>query len=155
MRFSNGRTDVDMIERRVIRFSFVMMMFLSLPGCAKPPRTDRPPTYPAAGRVLVAGQPAAGAQVQLWAVDGDLKRAEYCPHGTVGDDGSFQLTTYATGDGAPQGEYALTLRWPAPPPSGREEGPDRFQGRYADPLMPIRTVRIMAAENMLEAIELE
>lgn len=141
-----------MIGRRGIRSLFIVVAILSPAGCKKPPPSDHLPTYPATGRVLVGGQPAAGALVQLWAVDGDLKRAGLCPHATVGDDGGFQLTTYSTGDGAPAGEYALTLKWPLLPPPGREQGPDRFRGFYADPKTPLRTVRILPAENELEAI---
>jgi hypothetical protein len=136
-------------------WSIVAMGSLALAGCSKPPRADRLPTYPVAGHVFDRGQPAAGAQVQLWAVGGDLMRAAACPHATVEADGSFRLTTYETEDGAPPGEYGLTLRWPLPPPPGKEEGPDRFQGRYADPARPLRQVRISANNNELAPIQLE
>jgi len=96
----------------------------------------------------------AGAIVQLYGV-GDAKLEGLCPHGIVGPDGSFRLTTYKTGDGAPLGTYAVTIRWPAPPPPDREEGPDRFEGRYADPQQPIRQVEIVPDKNVLERIDLE
>ncbi len=38
---------------------------------------------------------------------GDEKLAKLCPHALVAADGSFQLTTFKTGDGAPLGTYAL------------------------------------------------
>jgi hypothetical protein len=107
------------------------------------------------GRIFQGNLPAAGALVQLWALNGDLKLAGTCPHAIVASDGSFRLTTYSTGDGAPLGDFALTLRWPLPPPPGKEEGPDRFQGRYADPAKPLQTVHIIAANNELETIHLE
>ena len=128
---------------------------LAIAGCSKPPRTDGLPTFPVSGRVFYGDVPAEGAQVQLWAMAGDLKLAGACPHATVEADGLFDLTTYSTGDGAPLGDFALTLRWPLPPPPGKEEGPDRFQGRYADPARPLRQVRISAVNNELDAIRLD
>ncbi|HWB07736.1 MAG TPA: hypothetical protein VG826_00730 [Pirellulales bacterium] len=132
---------------------------LVLPGCAKRPSVDHLPTFVASGRVFYGGKAAEGAEVQLWAVGGDpalnLKLAGACPHATVEADGSFRLTTYSTGDGAPAGDFALTIRWPLPPPPGREVGQDRFGGRYADPARPLRQVRISAADNVLEAIRLD
>jgi hypothetical protein len=144
-----------MIDRGGIRYALILLAASVPVGCRKPPRADRLPTYPVTGRVLVVGQPAAGAEVQLWAVDGGLKVAGLCPHAIVGDDGRFHLTTYNTGDGAPEGEYGVTLRWPLPPPPGREQGPDRFQGRYADPAKPLQIVRIKVGENELEAIHID
>jgi hypothetical protein len=70
-------------------------------------------------------------------------------HAIVQGDGSFQLTTYKTHDGAPPATYALTVTWPLPPSPKREEGPDRFQGRYSDRLKPAAEVRVGAGENNL------
>ena len=128
---------------------------LAATGCAKPPPTDRLPTYPASGHIFYKGQPAKGAQVQLWALGGDLKLAASCPHATVEVDGSFKLTTYTTGDGAPVGAYGVTLRWRLPPPPGKEEGPDRFRGRYADPRQPLLQVRILPKTNELVPLYVE
>ena len=53
---------------------------------------------------------------------------------TVQSDGSFHLTTFATRDGAPVGDFALTVTWPGPRVKGQgedEPGPDRLQQRYA------------------------
>ncbi len=38
------------------------------------------------------------------------------PHGRVGPDGRFTLTTYQPGDGAPTGKYNVTVVWPGPVP---------------------------------------
>jgi hypothetical protein len=50
--------------------------------------------------------------------------------------------------------YALTVKWPLPPRRGREEGPDRFQGRFADPRRPLRKVEILSSDNNLGRIDL-
>jgi hypothetical protein len=49
----------------------------------------------------------------------------------------FELTTYATNDGAPTGEYAITVYWPDPSKKPRSEDeesdlpPDLLQGGFA------------------------
>jgi hypothetical protein len=129
------------------------MMPLLFAGCFHG-HGSRLPTYPASGSVFFGGQPAAGAIVQLSSLD-DPKLIGLCPHAVVGQDGSFQLTTYRTDDGAPAGTYALTLRWPSPPPPDREEGPDRFAGLYADPEKPLCQVEIKPGNNLLHRIELK
>jgi hypothetical protein len=129
------------------------LLILVLGGCGWMHR-DRPTTYPVRGSLFVQGRPAAGATVLLTAM-GDPKLARLCPHALVEADGSFRLTTFTTGDGAPAGIYALTLTWPAPPRPGQEEGPDRLRGRYADPRKPVRQVAIAAGDNALEPLQLK
>jgi hypothetical protein len=126
---------------------------LLLAGCSAS-HADRPPTYPVHGQVLVGGKPAAGARVRLVGLD-NAALARLVPHAECGADGSFQLTTFRTGDGAPAGRYALTLAWPSRPTGGREEGLDRFKGRYADPRRPVREVRVVAGVNELGRIEIQ
>ncbi len=63
------------------------------------------------------------------------------PIGEVRQDGSFSLTTYKTDDGAPEGEYAVTVIWlekPSGPRLGENRGlvKDRLDGRYSDPTSP-------------------
>jgi hypothetical protein len=70
---------------------------------------DRVPAYPVQGRLLVGGKPAAGAQIAFHPLSGraDTRR----PVGVTGPDGEFRLTTYAPEDGAPAGEYIVTIFW--------------------------------------------
>jgi len=69
---------------------------------------------------------------------------------TVQAPGSGSITV----DGAPAGKYALTVTWPSPPPPGKEEGHDRFKGRYGDRRRPIRQVEVTPGENVLEPVRL-
>ncbi len=97
-------------------------------GCA-PARPEPRPTHPVSGRVLVNGKAAAGAPVTFLSTGGMTGNP---PTGTVRDDGGFRLSTYQAHDGAPEGEYVVTVVWPAPPKPGTDdEGPDRLSGRYA------------------------
>jgi hypothetical protein len=129
------------------------LLGLLLAGCLG--ATDnRLPTHPVSGQLFVNNKPAADAVVQLYGEGAELKGL--CPHGIVGADGTFRLTTYRTGDGAPAGAYALTVTWPGPPQPGRDEGgPDQFRGRYADPRRPVRQVTVGPGINEIERIDLK
>ena len=67
--------------------------------------------YAVTGIVLLDGEPAEGATVVLHPDDRSLSIR---PRGVVDADGSFQLTTYLPGDGAPVGEYKVTIEWRKP-----------------------------------------
>jgi hypothetical protein len=72
----------------------------------------RKPTVPVRGKVLFEGKPAAGAQVVLQS----LAKVPRAPRADAltGADGSFVLSTYTAEDGAPAGEYAVTIVWRKP-----------------------------------------
>jgi hypothetical protein len=96
--------------------------------------SGRKTVYPVRGKVLDARQKgAAGAVVYFNPLDpnyGDLNK----PVGKVAEDGTFTLTTYEQGDGAPAGEYAVTIVWPTPRKTPLDpEGGDQLQGKFADP----------------------
>jgi hypothetical protein len=100
--------------------------------------------YPVRGRVLVDGKPAARALVSFHPV-GDGGRDAVHPTGYVDADGRFTLTTYVTGDGAPTGEYRVSVVWLLPTPRGSDgdDGPawnylpERYARADATPLKAV------------------
>ena len=141
------------VFRLTLIFGLVIFGF----GCSGKQEANRPKVHPVSGKILVAGKAAVGAQVVLYEKDQTGKTA-YRPHGTVGADGNFHLTTFATNDGAPDGEYALTVIWPSPPVKGQgedEEGPDRFAKRYADYRRPAARVKITSETSEIAPLELK
>lgn len=97
-----------------------------LAGCGD----GRPRVYPVTGRLTVKGKPADGAVVRLYPAGG----GPHMPAGVVQPDGSFALTTFDPGDGAPAGEYKVTVTWrPAKKSTMDPDGPDKLAGKYADP----------------------
>ena len=129
-------------------------------GCAGPP-DDRVPTQPATGRVTVAGKAAPGALVTLHPAGGGLH-----PRGTAGADGTFTLSTYEQGDGAPAGDYRVTVVWPDPDFKPRTPGeveelraggqaPDKLRGRYAGPESSGLTATVGPGPNELGPLELK
>ncbi len=122
-------------------------------------RSDRVAVSPVRGQVFASrDKPAAGALVVFHPMAADheipLKPLAY-----VDDQGSFELTTYDQGDGAPSGEYVITVEWrekPATPFSPNKEGKDRFRGKYADPTSSsFRFTVDGQSEHVVPAIHLE
>lgn len=80
------------------------------------------------------------------------------PHGEVDADGRFRIGTYDTADGAPAGEYAVTITWPetkADPGGGEVTTGDRLGGRYSDPAKSKWKVQIRDGTNELEPFRLD
>jgi hypothetical protein len=69
-----------------------------------------PTLYAVEGKVLVNGEPAENLNVAFHPLDGDNSR--YCPVGRTNNKGIFHLMTHSGADGAPAGEYRVTLVWP-------------------------------------------
>src|SRR4051794_21088336 len=88
-------------------FPWCLALATVLAGCSRP--AGRVPVYPVAGRVAVTGEVPEGALVVLHASQGDAK--DLRPSGKVFKDGSFRVTTYDADDGAPAGEYKVTVHW--------------------------------------------
>jgi hypothetical protein len=105
------------------------LVAVSLPECGQPaaPTTDSP-AHPVGGRVMVDGKPAAGVEVHLYPLNRYREAGVARPRGTTDRDGGFRLVTGEGKEGAPSGQYHVTLVWPA-----GGGGADRFGGAYAEP----------------------
>jgi hypothetical protein len=120
------------------------------PGCA---RHTRKPVFPVRGQVFVDGKPAGGATVFFNPVEPDPDAV--APYGVVDADGSFSLTTYLTFDGAPAGEYVVTIRCPGPPQRREDErGPDRLKGLYSDPKTSALRATVLRKANEIQPFRL-
>lgn len=124
-----------------------------LMACSSEPNTypDRKSTFPVKGKVLVNGQPAAGATVLLYPVNEPPEPVDPRPVGTVQEDGTFQLRTYDEADGAIPGEYRATITWGGESP----DEPDRLGGRYRDPATSKFQVTVKEGENELPPFQLQ
>ena len=93
--------------------------------------------YPAQGKVLVKGQPALGARVVFYPTTSDVDGKKLpTPAGDTDASGKYVLTSYKPEDGAPAGDYKVTVVWLEPPPANAQgifDQKDRLQGRYSDP----------------------
>ena len=140
---------------RFLQTISILGLCLMVSGCGSK-HGNRPAVHPVSGKLLVGGEPAANAEVVLFPVGREQPLMR--PHATVQSDGSFRLTTFTTRDGAPIGDFALTVTWPGPRVKGQAEdepGPDRLQRRYADPKKPAASVRVDAETMQLATIDLK
>jgi hypothetical protein len=108
------------------------------------------------GQVLDAeDKPAAGALVIFHPVkadDQDLNK----PRGYVDDNGRFSLTTYEKDDGAPEGDYIVTIEWRARKTSPFDkEGGDQLAGRYSNPKTSTLRATVDKGSTNLKPIKVE
>jgi hypothetical protein len=117
------------------------------------------PLYEASGKVTVQGQPAEGAKVVFYPTSSALQGPRMpIPAGTTDATGTFHLQSYEPKDGAPAGEFKVTVIWPEPiPPNVDQEmyqPKDRLQGRYSDPQRTTITATIPEGGGELPPFEL-
>jgi hypothetical protein len=130
---------------------WVFCICVCLASCSNP-YGDHPP-YPTTGQILVNGKPAEGARLVFHHL-GDWGNKSIVPQAMTKEDGRFTLTTYQMGDGAPAGEYRVVVEWPAYR-RGRNIGPDRLQGKFANPDSSGLTAHVEKGKNELPALDLK
>ncbi|HEY2826680.1 MAG TPA: hypothetical protein VGJ04_03690, partial [Pirellulales bacterium] len=83
---------------------------------------------------------------------------EVVPTAQVKPDGTFDLSSYAANDGAPPGEYKVTVQWhKTVKPAGGDPtlGPNLLPPQYRRPDTSPLTVVIAAGPNQLNPIVLK
>ncbi len=83
----------------------VVFVLVAAAGCG---RDELARVHPIAGRIEVNDRPAGNAHIAFHPLDSSSVRVSA---GVSRPDGTFTLTTFTTGDGAPAGEYAVTVFW--------------------------------------------
>lgn len=128
------------------------LLALACSACGK--ASERKAVYPTAGTVLYDGKALEQAMVVLHPVD-DSAPPPIRPYGISAADGTFALTTYEADDGAPAGEYLVTVECRRS--SGKDEDkppPNLLPGRYARPANSGLRVRIAPGANELPPLKL-
>jgi hypothetical protein len=140
--------------RRTVRglFGIALAAFIGLlTGCGKKGWLE---TYPVKGTVLVDGKPAKDVMVSFHPkeITGDKP---YVPTGQTDEKGEFNLSTYVTNDGAPAGEYDVTIVWPERynPISTLWEG-DKLNKQYSDKTKTPLRVTVEKQPQQLPPFEL-
>jgi hypothetical protein len=115
-----------------------------------------PLCYPVRGQVSFEGKPVAEAMVVLHPLAGSVEGGQK-PIATTDADGRFAMTTYRTGDGAPPGEYAITVELRATRMAGEElvrDGRNLLPARYAQPEKSGLRCSVLDGDVELPAIHL-
>lgn len=117
-------------------------------GCSKV-EPSRVAVHPVTGQVTFDGKAAAGAFVVFHSKTGDSDFP--APRAQVDRQGSFALTTYRSQDGAPAGEYVVTVELrPIVAANGEfEPGPNILPPRYCQPQTSQIVVRVVAGANVI------
>ncbi|PQO43071.1 hypothetical protein [Blastopirellula marina] len=109
---------------------------------------------PAVGSVTVNGEIPVGAIINLHPVKGPVDKRASRPSALVAEDGTYTLTTYEYGDGAPPGDYSFTILWPQDPKMGGLS-PDRLGRVYATPTVSKLVVTIPSDGSPIEPVAID
>jgi hypothetical protein len=138
-------------KAKLLGAAAVALLLMTCTGCGG---SSGPPLYPAEGTLLVDAKPAAGAIVFLYAADAGQRKAAR-PHGTVGPDGTFRLSTFLPDDGVAAGTYRVAVFWTKPGEQGGDDGIDLLPMEYSNPdTSGIPPVVIQEGDNQLPPIVL-
>jgi len=81
-----------------------LLIGLALSGCGTGGGSSGPPVYPVSGVVKLNGQPVVGADIVF-----ALKDGQGSSFGRTNASGEYQLTTRKSNDGAPAGDYLVSI----------------------------------------------
>jgi hypothetical protein len=123
---------------------------------------DREPTYPVQGAIRFQGEPASGAFVVFHREGSPVTQGPAKSEGTtaepinpsaqVNPDGSFLVTTFRGGDGAPAGDYRVTVQWHKSilQDDTPVAGPNVLPPEYGDPKTTPLKVTVKPEANTVE-----
>jgi hypothetical protein len=135
-------------------------LLLVATGCGSAQDPDRLPVFPATGKISFKGAVPDGAYVALHSKT-NVKAPngqEVIPTGQVKSDGTFDLSSYAAHDGAPSGEYKVTIEWHKTiKPAGGDPtlGPNLLPPQYSKATTSPLEVIIATGPNELKPIVLK
>jgi hypothetical protein len=96
------------VSRRVTVIAPLFLLVFTTIGCGGGGGEEgRVKTVPLTGTLLVDGQPRGGASIQF--TPSDAAGGARAASSLTEEDGSFEATTYVTGDGIIPGKYSVSL----------------------------------------------
>lgn len=140
---------------------FATIVIVLTVGCSSGDDVEgRMKVYPVSGVVKVAGQPADGARVVFYGATPELSGpGTVSPAAVTDENGVFQLQSYEPGDGAPMGQFNVTVSWPEEVPEGVDpevnRPKDRLKNRYLNPETSGLTVNVPEGGIELPPFELK
>lgn len=108
---------------------------------------------PVRGQLFFQGAPAEGALV-VFQRQGATGASDPKPSGKVGNDGSFTLTTYQHGEGAPAGDYVVLVTWFPPNARELENATNKLPARFASADSTTLKATVKDGTNELEPFRL-
>jgi hypothetical protein len=138
----------------------VALVSLAAAGCGSSRDPNWLPVFPATGKVTFQGAAPGGAYVVLHPKQASSPTAasNLWPHAAVEPDGTFKISSYSANDGAPPGDYVVTVEWKKTVKDSRGEpgpGPNVLPAKYAQAATSPITVTIAQGPNQLAPIVLK
>jgi hypothetical protein len=139
----------------LVRSALLLAVVLSF-SCGQ---GGRRPVFPVRGQVLYEDKPTPGALVLFHPLNDSDPQAPR-PVARVGADGNFAPTTYNGEDGAPAGEYSVTVAWvkevdnQSAPREEQREPRNLLPERYSRPETSGLRVHIQQGRNDLPTFRL-
>ncbi len=106
----------------------------------------RLPTFPVQGRIMFDGKPVAGAVVTLHS---EVRGTRGRPDGWTDQNGNFAVSTYRANDGAPAGDYIVTVVWRKRNDDGTL-GPNQLPESYSDEKTTPLRLAVREGSNQFE-----
>jgi hypothetical protein len=123
------------------------------PGCGG---NKGPRLYPVKGLVRINGEPAKDVNIVFMPVaPPEAGATPLSPAAVTGEDGSFRLMSFKPGDGAPAGDYQVTIIYPMNRFNKHLSGIDRLRGKFADPKKSGLTAKVEPTSNELPPFDLK
>jgi hypothetical protein len=119
-----------------------------------------PGVHPVRGQVLYDGKPVPDALVVFHPLDPAANKDAPRPRAKVESDGSFTIGTFDAQDGAPPGDYAVTVELWQSPATGKggpqDEAPprNRLPVRYSTVSSSGLRAHVDASDNQLPVFQL-
>jgi len=142
------------MKRRLYWMSALIVTAVAI-GCGP---SDDVQVYPVKGQITFNGKPmVGGGSIAFYPINGQAGKA---PGGLIKEDGAYELTTYAEGDGSMPGDFRVvivqvTVQEGAPTADGEKvraapistvaEG-DRIPAIYSDPYNSPLTAKVEAKD---------
>ncbi len=101
------------------------------------PKIEKVPVFKVNGVITVDGNPESGVILAAMPL-GSNEGKHQARQATSDAEGHFKFSTYESGDGLPEGEYALLVTWPPSRmtmgkkniPAEEKQAKDRLHGKY-------------------------
>jgi hypothetical protein len=120
------------MSRLSLRISLLFLISIGCGACSEKRPESWKETVPVKGKVLVDGKPATMLAVECVDLAGLDKENPTLSSAMTDDDGDFAFGTYVSGDGVPEGKYALTFQWGTLDLWRHSYNGDKLNGRYSD-----------------------
>ena len=140
-----------------MRFLFpAALIAMALAGCGRKV-AERREVQPVEGQVIWEKKPLEGAVVIFYPQGWQTNDNTRAPRAQTGHDGTFHVGTYGNGDGAPEGQYVVTVVHCPLVQRGSDSvpGPNVLPNKYASPKTSDLRVEVVKGANTLPALALK